>query len=155
MSAVAVNPESPAPLPPLAVASPERMVETMRDFLALVTDEDRGRVARAVEREIIEVVNREQERIGHDLYDALGQELTGIGLMLKALAGSLDQKAPEAVADLERVLGLVTDAVRSTRSLAYGRIASTCACWTTGSACPSLRTRQAAWDSRSWRTGHG
>lgn len=149
---------------------------TMRDFLALVSDEDRARVARAVEsafgdhathrfefrarnasgelrwfatairrydspqggaaglvgttqditerrmleREIIEVVSREQERIGHDLHDGLGQELTGIGLMLKALAGSLDQKAPESARDLERVLGLVTDAVRSTRSLAHG-----------------------------------
>ena len=40
---------------------------------------------RALEREILEISNREQRRIGSDLHDGLGQELTGIALMLGGL----------------------------------------------------------------------
>ena len=35
---------------------------------------------RQLEREVLEVSNREQQRIGNDLHDGLGQELTGIAL---------------------------------------------------------------------------
>ena len=40
-----------------------------------------------LERAILEAVNREQYRIGNDLHDGLGQELTGIALMLRGVAG--------------------------------------------------------------------
>ena len=38
---------------------------------------------RLLEREVLEASNREQQRIGNDLHDGLGQELTGIALLLR------------------------------------------------------------------------
>lgn len=42
-----------------------------------------------LEREVIEASTREQERIGHDIHDGLGQQLTGISLLAARLATSL------------------------------------------------------------------
>jgi two-component system sensor histidine kinase UhpB len=70
--------------------------------------------------EIIEASNREQERIGHDLHDGLGQELTGIALLLTGLLGRLDRPTPELRAELADILELVNGALRNTRSLARG-----------------------------------
>jgi signal transduction histidine kinase len=75
---------------------------------------------RRLERELIEVASREQERIGRDLHDGLGQELTGIALMLGGLGSRLQRELPAARADVEEIMGLVAQAVQSTRTLARG-----------------------------------
>jgi len=75
---------------------------------------------RALEREILEVSNREQRRIGSDLHDGLGQELTGIALLLRGITSTLDRGEPLRVADLEEVVGLVNGAIETTRTLARG-----------------------------------
>ena len=75
---------------------------------------------RALSREIIEAANRERERIGHDLHDGLGQELTGIALMLKGLQTRLGEDAGSVHRELGEVLDLVNDALQSTRLLARG-----------------------------------
>jgi signal transduction histidine kinase len=73
-----------------------------------------------LESAILEAVNREQYRIGNDLHDGLGQELTGIALMLRCLAGRLAVEHRTAVPDVESITRLVSNAVESTRSLARG-----------------------------------
>jgi PAS domain S-box-containing protein len=73
-----------------------------------------------LEREIIEVSNREQQRIGSDLHDGLGQELTGIALMLKGIVAQLRKEGSAARLDVEDVIALVNNAVESTRALARG-----------------------------------
>jgi PAS domain S-box-containing protein len=73
-----------------------------------------------LEREIIEIANREQQRIGSDLHDGLGQELTGIALMLKGVATQLRKESSAARHDVEEVIGLVNNAIESTRTLARG-----------------------------------
>ena len=73
-----------------------------------------------LESAILEAVNREQYRIGNDLHDGLGQELTGIALMLRCLAGRLAVEHRNAVPDVESITRLVSNAVESTRSLARG-----------------------------------
>ena len=75
---------------------------------------------RALEREILEISNREQRRIGSDLHDGLGQELTGIALMLRGLTSALERGSGLAVADLEEVVALVNGAIDTTRTLARG-----------------------------------
>jgi len=69
---------------------------------------------------IIEASNREQERISHDLHDGLGQELTGIALLLTGLIGRLDRPTAELKHELTDILRLVNGAVQSTRELAHG-----------------------------------
>jgi len=75
---------------------------------------------RSLTREIIEASNREQERIGHDLHDGLGQQLTGVALMLKGLQSRLDRPTADIRRELEDILGLVNGAVHDTRMLAHG-----------------------------------
>jgi PAS domain S-box-containing protein len=75
---------------------------------------------RELSQEIIDTVSREQERIGHDLHDGLGQELTGIALMLKALQGQLDRRPADLKRSIEEILGLLGHALASTRAIAGG-----------------------------------
>lgn len=72
----------------------------------------------ALEREIIEIANREQTRIGSDLHDGLGQDLTGIALMLRGIDAQLRQEG--SAVRLEDVIGLVNAAIENTRALARG-----------------------------------
>jgi PAS domain S-box-containing protein len=74
----------------------------------------------ALEREIIEIANREQQRIGGDLHDGLGQDLTGIALMLRGVHAQLRKENSAALLEVEDVLSLVNAAIDSTRALARG-----------------------------------
>ena len=74
----------------------------------------------ALEREIIEIANREQRRIGGDLHDGLGQDLTGIALMLRGVHAQLRRENSAALLEVEDVLSLVNAAIESTRALARG-----------------------------------
>jgi PAS domain S-box-containing protein len=75
---------------------------------------------RELEREIIDIANREQRRIGNDLHDGLGQELTGVALMLTGLAGRLRRERSPATGDAEEIVTLVNSAIDSARALAHG-----------------------------------
>ncbi len=73
-----------------------------------------------LEREILEVSGRERQRIGRDLHDGLGQELTGIALMMRGLARRLERECPEAVESTNEIVALVNQSIDSTRCLARG-----------------------------------
>jgi PAS domain S-box-containing protein len=75
---------------------------------------------RQLEREVLEVSNREQQRIGNDLHDGLGQELTGIALLLRGLENRAEREAPSLSPAIEEVALLVNDAIFTTRALARG-----------------------------------
>jgi PAS domain S-box-containing protein len=75
---------------------------------------------RQLEKEVLEVSNREQQRIGNDLHDGLGQELTGIALLLRGLENRALREAPELSSSIEEVALLVNDAIFTTRALARG-----------------------------------
>ena len=78
------------------------------------------RERQGLEREIIEIANREQQRIGSDLHDGLGQDLTGIALMLRGIGAQLRKEGSAACLDIEDVISLVNSAIESTRALARG-----------------------------------
>ncbi|MFL6550718.1 MAG: PAS domain S-box protein [Povalibacter sp.] len=73
-----------------------------------------------LERGVLQAVNREQYRIGNDLHDGLGQELTGIALMLRGLAGRLTTEYPPLSPEVDGITRLVNNAIESTRALARG-----------------------------------
>jgi PAS domain S-box-containing protein len=75
---------------------------------------------RQLEREVLEASNREQQRIGNDLHDGLGQELTGIALLLRGLENRAEREAPALSPSIEEVALLVNDAIFTTRALARG-----------------------------------
>lgn len=73
-----------------------------------------------LERELLEISEREQHRIGHDLHDGLGQRLTAASMATNAAVAALQKEAPaEAgrVADIGRQL---REAIAETRALAHG-----------------------------------
>jgi PAS domain S-box-containing protein len=49
---------------------------------------------RELEQEVLEVATLEQQRIGRELHDGVGQELTGLGLLADALARRLEKSSP-------------------------------------------------------------
>ena len=73
-----------------------------------------------LERAVVEAVAREQRRLGHDLHDGLGQELTGVALLLKGLLAEAEAGGPRLRARLAEVIGHVNRAIESTRDLARG-----------------------------------
>lgn len=68
-----------------------------------------------LEREVLEISHREQDRIGKDLHDSLGQLLTGAALLGEGLRRQSRDSAVEAKA--AQLTGLLNDAVAQIRSL--------------------------------------
>ena len=98
----------------LGLRNAEGTITRVIGFLTDITER------RRLEREVIEVANREQVRIGNDLHDGLGQELTGIALMMKSISSQALRACPQLAAELSTVTDLVSHAVASCRSLAQG-----------------------------------
>jgi PAS domain S-box-containing protein len=73
-----------------------------------------------LEQEILDVSGRERQSIGRDLHDGLGQELTGVALMLRGLASRLHRSYPEAVGNVNEIVGHVNQSIETARSLARG-----------------------------------
>jgi PAS domain S-box-containing protein len=73
-----------------------------------------------LEREILDIGEREQRRIGRELHDSVGQQFTGIAFMTKVLANKLATKLPDEAAGAEEIAKLVNQAMEQTRGLAKG-----------------------------------
>lgn len=72
-----------------------------------------------LERETIQVSEEQQKRLGQALHDGLGQHLTGIAFLSRALAEKLSAKSlPESHA--QQILQFVNQAIATTRFLARG-----------------------------------
>jgi signal transduction histidine kinase len=74
----------------------------------------------ALEQELLDVASREQAHLAHDLYDGLGQQLTGIALFLRGLGNQIVRELPAHAADFKRVSALVSQSIEDTRLLASG-----------------------------------
>ena len=73
-----------------------------------------------VEQRLAEASVREQQRVGRDLHDVLGQTLTALAFLSKALAEDLaDQDLPHA-SDALRVCELANTATMQVRTLSRG-----------------------------------
>lgn len=75
---------------------------------------------RDLERQIMDIGERERERIGHELHDGLGQQLTGIAFLGKALSQKLAAQSAEGAAQAAQIVTLINQAVSETRQLARG-----------------------------------
>jgi PAS domain S-box-containing protein len=73
-----------------------------------------------LERQIREISQREQERIGHDLHDGLGQELTGLSLLLKSLEREVQSEAPHLLPTVRGLAETLNQSIATTRALAEG-----------------------------------
>jgi len=75
---------------------------------------------RRLEQEILDIASRERQTIGRDLHDGLGQELTGVALMLRALATRMQKEWPASTGQVNEVVALVNQSIDTARALARG-----------------------------------
>jgi PAS domain S-box-containing protein len=76
---------------------------------------------RQLERSVLEAASFEQRRLGMDLHDGLGQQLTGLSLMLTGLARSGEVRGMPALAqELARLSTVANDCVSTARAIAHG-----------------------------------
>ena len=72
---------------------------------------------RGLEGEILEISDREQQRLGQELHDGLCQHLTAVAFMARSVASRLKNHRVVEVGDLEKIAQLVNDAATDTRNL--------------------------------------
>jgi signal transduction histidine kinase len=71
-----------------------------------------------LEYELLEITEKERRRIGLDLHDDLGQQLSGLALMTKGLELKLAQRGARETADAAKIHNLVQQAMSHARDLA-------------------------------------
>jgi signal transduction histidine kinase len=87
------------------------------ELLAVVRDISTQKL---LEKEIVEITSREQTRIGQDLHDGLGQHLTGVTFLTRALENRLAAQALPEAGNAAEIGKLVLQALSQTRNLARG-----------------------------------
>lgn len=73
-----------------------------------------------LDKEVVESSHRVQTRIGQDIHDGLGQHLTGITFLSRALEKKLAANGLPEAADAAEISKLVIEALAQTRNLARG-----------------------------------
>lgn len=73
---------------------------------------------KGLEGQILEISDREQERLGQELHDGLCQQLTAIGFLARATALRLKDHRVVRVDDLERIAQLINGSVMDARNIA-------------------------------------
>ena len=73
-----------------------------------------------LEREILDISNREQRRIGHDLHDGVCQQLAGIAFMAESLTDRLQENNVSESTQAERITRLLNTVIHQTRGVARG-----------------------------------
>ena len=102
---------------PMDLAVSEMFLGPRRLFAGIVRDlTERKRI----ERQVLEISDREQSRIGQDLHDGLGQQLAGIGFLSKSLEQRLTKKKSAEAGDAREIANLVSDAIGQARGMAHG-----------------------------------
>ena len=99
----------------------QRVLERTRDLLAINTELEQTMSQRQqLEKELLQISEREKRRIGEDLHDMVCQELTATALLLKSKAKNIANESKAAAAALEESAQTVNRNVGLTRDLARG-----------------------------------
>jgi PAS domain S-box-containing protein len=86
-------------------------------FVAMVRDIT---LRKRLERELLDVGERERQRLGHDLHDGLGQHLHALYYMASLLAKEMKAAAPDQAHEASRLAQQLEHGLELTRSLARG-----------------------------------
>jgi PAS domain S-box-containing protein len=75
-----------------------------------------------LEREVLEITGTEQQRIGRELHDSLGQELTGLSYLAKGLAKKLSDEDNTQTSIAQTIADGVQRALREVRTAVQGLV---------------------------------
>ncbi|MBI5408784.1 MAG: HAMP domain-containing protein [Nitrospirae bacterium] len=99
----------------------DQMIENLKTATASWEDLNREiNERRHLEKMLLEIREHEQRRIGHDLHDNLGQQLTAISFMMQGLENVLRKKAVPEAEDAARITHLVEMSKSQVRTLSTG-----------------------------------
>ena len=73
-----------------------------------------------LEREVLETSERERRRIGQDLHDGIGQQLTAASLATNGLITSLESAAPALAPQAESLSAQIRETIAEVRALSHG-----------------------------------
>ena len=118
----------------VAFSSAMSLILLTAAFAALRRQVDRRVV---LEREILAASEHERSRIGRDLHDGLGQELTGLSLGLEALGRSLEREQSTHAPTARDLAALARKAVLDASRMAHS---ITPVSWNAVSLCTALRS---------------
>ena len=98
----------------------EKLVQQRTRALRVANSELENEIKRrkGLEGQILEISDREQERLGQELHDGLCQQLTAIGFLTRATALRLKDHRGVQVDDLERIAQLINSSVTDARNIA-------------------------------------
>jgi PAS domain S-box-containing protein len=104
---------------PMDLAVSEVEVEGRKVFAGIVRDISERR---RLELEVLRIADEERRRIGQDLHDGLGQQLTGIGLLARGLARQLEAEGSPAADEAREITEFIKEADEYARGLARGLV---------------------------------
>lgn len=102
---------------PIDLAVSEVRLADRRLFTGFIRDISERK---KLEKEILEITDREQRRLGQDLHDGLCQHLAGIELMSEVLEQKLAARSKDVAGRAGEIAKHVRDAIDQTRLLARG-----------------------------------
>lgn len=102
---------------PVELSVTEVMAGARRLFTGILHDITNRKKA---EQAITQISEFERQQIGRELHDAIGQDLTGISLMAKVIAGKLRSLQPHLQAEAEDISNLASKVTQDVKRLAHG-----------------------------------
>src|SRR5438477_1482356 len=98
----------------------EKRVQARTADLRAANEELKNEITRrkGLEGQILEISDREQERLGQELHDGLCQQLTAIGFLARATALRLKDHRVVQTEDLEKIAQLINGSVMDARNIA-------------------------------------
>jgi len=98
----------------------EKLVQQRTRALRVANAELENEISRrkGLEGQILEISDREQERLGQELHDGLCQQLTAIGFLARATALRLKNHRVVQTDDLEKIAKLINASVMDARNIA-------------------------------------
>src|SRR5438552_4279193 len=99
----------------------EKLVQQRTKALRAANTELQTEISRrkGLEGQILEISDREQERLGQELHDGLCQQLTAIGFLARATALRLKDHRVVQTEDLEKLAQLINGSVMDARNIAH------------------------------------
>src|SRR6266699_7353564 len=99
----------------------EERVRERTHALRVANKELAGEIAqrKGLEGQILEISDREQQRLGQELHDGLCQHLTAVAFMARSVALRLRNHRVIDAADIEKIAEVVNSAATDTRSLSH------------------------------------
>ena len=102
----------------LTLAAADQLANPLINGIVVTAHDVTGQ--RLLEREVLDAATRERVRLSGDIHDGLGQDLTGIALLLHATAKAPDPDPVRQRRQLEAIVERVNQSIGTARDLARG-----------------------------------